>query len=130
MESVPGAGRGPRAGSPRGVVDAGGATLANVGKDLPGMANTVNAGRNKMPPFTGVLSPEQIRDVLGYVAQELFAAKPSATAAPVVVKGAASLIRKITGSAAKASGAAVAEAVGKEARKAITGGSGFFSIWR
>ena len=61
--------------------EGGGATLANVGKDIPGMANTVNAGRNKMPPFRGVLSPEQLRDVLGYVAQELFAATPAAKAA-------------------------------------------------
>ena len=72
--------------------EGGGATLANVGKDLPGMANTVNAGRNKMPPFTGVLSPEQIRDVLGYVGQELFGTAPplaaaaaTAAAVPLVV---------------------------------------------
>jgi alcohol dehydrogenase (cytochrome c) len=52
----------------------GGASLAGVGKDVPGMANTAWTGRNQMPPFRGVLTPDQIRDVLGYVSQDLFKA--------------------------------------------------------
>jgi alcohol dehydrogenase (cytochrome c) len=54
----------------------GGASLANVGKDIAGMANTAWTGRNTMPPFRGVLTPDQIRDVLGYVSQDLFKTAP------------------------------------------------------
>jgi len=32
----------------------------------------VSTGRNQMPNFTGALTPEQIRDVSGFVADRLF----------------------------------------------------------
>jgi mono/diheme cytochrome c family protein len=35
------------------------------------VATTATNGKNKMPPFGGVLTPEQIRDVAVYVAREL-----------------------------------------------------------
>ena len=40
-------------------------------KDLDMVMQTVTAGRNTMPPFRGVFTPEQIRDVSAYVVGEL-----------------------------------------------------------
>jgi quinohemoprotein ethanol dehydrogenase len=50
----------------------GGASLANVAKDIKLLASTANDGRKTMPAFSGMLKPEQLRDVAGYVSQELF----------------------------------------------------------
>jgi mono/diheme cytochrome c family protein len=47
-----------------------GAPLVGV-KDLESVIETVTAGRNDMPPFRTVFSPEQIRDVGAYVIEEL-----------------------------------------------------------
>jgi len=41
-------------------------SLADL-KDLDAVIQTVTAGRNTMPPFRGAFTPEQIRDVSGYV---------------------------------------------------------------
>ena len=46
--------------------DHGGAPLLAV-KDLAAAMQTVTAGRNSMPPFRTSFTPEQIRDVSGYV---------------------------------------------------------------
>jgi alcohol dehydrogenase (cytochrome c) len=56
----------------------GGASLVNLPKDPNGLANVVYGGRNAMPPFRGILTPEQIRDVFGYVNQKLLTAGPAA----------------------------------------------------
>jgi alcohol dehydrogenase (cytochrome c) len=50
--------------------DHGGAPLTAL-KDLASTIQTVTAGRNSMPAFSVVLSPEQIRDVSAYVVQSL-----------------------------------------------------------
>jgi alcohol dehydrogenase (cytochrome c) len=54
----------------------GGASLATVARDPQAIANTVAAGRNTMPTFRLMLTPEQLRDVAGYIATELFPAHP------------------------------------------------------
>jgi mono/diheme cytochrome c family protein len=54
----------------------GGASLVNVPGHIPVMADTAWNGRNSMPPFRGVLTAEQLRDVLQYVSQDLFKAAP------------------------------------------------------
>jgi len=46
--------------------DHGGAPLTAL-KDLPTTIQTVTGGRNNMPAFSVVLTPEQIRDVSGYI---------------------------------------------------------------
>jgi len=46
--------------------DHGGASLIGM-KDLAAAIQTVTAGRNSMPPFGSAFTPEQIRDVSGYV---------------------------------------------------------------
>ena len=45
--------------------------LNNVSAILD-VVTIVSTGRNAMPNFTGALTPEQIRDVSGYVAERLF----------------------------------------------------------
>jgi len=56
--------------------DHGGAPLGGV-RDLAAAIQTVTAGRNSMPPFGTAFTPEQIRDVSGYVI-EVFAGGPAA----------------------------------------------------
>jgi quinohemoprotein ethanol dehydrogenase len=51
----------------------GGASLANVAKDINSIANTAWNGKNTMPPFRGVINPEQLRDAAHYISSELFA---------------------------------------------------------
>ena len=48
----------------------GGAPLVAI-TDLQAAIQTVTAGRNAMPPFSAVFTPEQIRDVSGYVVSAL-----------------------------------------------------------
>jgi len=40
--------------------------------DIRDVITIVSTGRNNMPTFTGALSPEQIRDISGYVVDRLF----------------------------------------------------------
>jgi alcohol dehydrogenase (cytochrome c) len=47
-----------------------GAPLAGI-RDFAAAARTVTEGRNNMPPFSGTLTAEQIRDVVGYVVEVL-----------------------------------------------------------
>ena len=47
-----------------------GAPLAGV-TDLASAIRTVTGGRNDMPPFSAAFTPEQIRDVSGYVVEVL-----------------------------------------------------------
>jgi len=54
----------------------GGASLVNVPGNVRVMADTAYNGRNGMPPFRGVLTGEQLRDVLHYVARDLFKSEP------------------------------------------------------
>jgi quinohemoprotein ethanol dehydrogenase len=51
-----------------------GASLANIGRDTLAIANTAWNGKNNnvMPSFRGTLTPEQLRDVSRYIADELF----------------------------------------------------------
>jgi quinohemoprotein ethanol dehydrogenase len=51
----------------------GGVTLANAAADIQALANTAWSGRKTMPPFRGMLTPEQMRDVANYIAKDLFA---------------------------------------------------------
>ena len=53
----------------------GGASLAGL-KDVAATIQTVSAGRNAMPAFSTSLSPEQIRDVSGFVVQSLARGTP------------------------------------------------------
>jgi mono/diheme cytochrome c family protein len=53
----------------------GGATLANASADIQALANTAWVGRNAMPPFRGMLTPEQLRDVAHYISSDLFSAR-------------------------------------------------------
>ena len=48
--------------------DHGGASLVAM-KDLTAAIQTVTGGRNNMPAFSVVLTPEQIRDVSGYLVE-------------------------------------------------------------
>jgi alcohol dehydrogenase (cytochrome c) len=50
----------------------GGMTLVNVAGEVQKVADIVAAGRNGMPPFRGMLSPEQLRDVSVFISTELF----------------------------------------------------------
>jgi quinohemoprotein ethanol dehydrogenase len=50
----------------------GGMTLVNVANDIQKLADTAWAGRNGMPPFRAMLTPEQLRDVSNYISTELF----------------------------------------------------------
>jgi alcohol dehydrogenase (cytochrome c) len=50
----------------------GGMTLVNVAGDVQKLADTASAGRNGMPPFRAMLTPEQLRDVSNYISMELF----------------------------------------------------------
>jgi mono/diheme cytochrome c family protein len=50
----------------------GGMTLVNIAGDVQKLADTAWAGRNGMPPFRGMLTPEQLRDVSNYISAELF----------------------------------------------------------
>jgi quinohemoprotein ethanol dehydrogenase len=50
----------------------GGMTLVNVAGDVQKLADTAWIGRNGMPPFRAMLTPEQIRDVSNYISTELF----------------------------------------------------------
>jgi len=54
--------------------DHGGGSLVGV-KDLASAMQTVTAGRGDMPPFRAVLTPEQIRDVSGYIVESFAGAK-------------------------------------------------------
>ncbi|MEK9648514.1 MAG: c-type cytochrome, partial [Gammaproteobacteria bacterium] len=45
--------------------------LNNV-SSITEVVTIVSTGRNQMPNFTGALTPEQIRDVSGFVADKLF----------------------------------------------------------
>jgi alcohol dehydrogenase (cytochrome c) len=53
----------------------GGASLANAARDLRTIAATADQGRKAMPSFRGVLTPEQLRDIAGHVADDLFETK-------------------------------------------------------
>lgn len=50
----------------------GGANLTNAAKDQKYIITTATTGRGDMPSFRTVLSPEQLRDVAGYIATGLF----------------------------------------------------------
>jgi alcohol dehydrogenase (cytochrome c) len=50
----------------------GGMSLVDAAKDLQSIAATAHEGRKTMPPFKGVLSPEQLRDIAGHVSIDLF----------------------------------------------------------
>jgi quinohemoprotein ethanol dehydrogenase len=52
----------------------GGATLVNAATSIQSLANTAWVGRNAMPPFRNMLTPEQLRDVAHYISVELFPA--------------------------------------------------------
>jgi len=45
-----------------------GAPLTGI-RDFAATIRTVTEGRNNMPPFSGTLTAEQIRDVVGYVVE-------------------------------------------------------------
>jgi quinohemoprotein ethanol dehydrogenase len=50
----------------------GGASLANVAKDPKVIIATATTGKGQnMPPFAGALTPEQLRDVAGYISKAL-----------------------------------------------------------
>jgi quinohemoprotein ethanol dehydrogenase len=53
----------------------GGAPLTGM-TDLAAMIQTVTAGRNNMPSFSALLTPEQVRDVSAYVIQTLSGGAP------------------------------------------------------
>jgi quinohemoprotein ethanol dehydrogenase len=53
----------------------GGATLVNASSDIQALANTAWVGKNAMPPFRNMLTPEQLRDVAHYISVELFSAR-------------------------------------------------------
>jgi len=50
----------------------GGASLVNASRDVQALADTAWIGRNAMPPFRGMLTPEQLRDVSSFISKELF----------------------------------------------------------
>ena len=56
----------------------GGATLANVARDVPQLARVAWNGRNAMPPFRTILTTEQLRDVSHYISQQLLPAQSTA----------------------------------------------------
>jgi mono/diheme cytochrome c family protein len=49
----------------------GGANLMNASKDAKFIITTATTGRGDMPSFKGVLTPEQLRDVAGYISTDL-----------------------------------------------------------
>jgi quinohemoprotein ethanol dehydrogenase len=51
----------------------GGPSLVNAAKDLQTLAATADQGRKAMPSFHGALTPEQLRDIAGHIAYDLFA---------------------------------------------------------
>ncbi len=51
----------------------GGVTLATAATDIQALANTAWSGRKTMPPFRGMLTPAQMRDVANYISKDLFA---------------------------------------------------------
>jgi alcohol dehydrogenase (cytochrome c) len=53
----------------------GGTTLVNAATSIQTLANTAWTGRNAMPPFRNMLTPEQLRDVAHYISEELFSAR-------------------------------------------------------
>jgi mono/diheme cytochrome c family protein len=54
----------------------GGASLANLARDPQMLANTAWNGKKAMPPFRGMLTPEQMRDLAAYIAADLFPGHP------------------------------------------------------
>jgi quinohemoprotein ethanol dehydrogenase len=54
----------------------GGATLAKMARDRQALANSAWNGKNAMPPFRGMLTGEQLRDIAFYVSEDLFPAHP------------------------------------------------------
>ncbi|MDB6089104.1 MAG: hypothetical protein JWN85_1888 [Gammaproteobacteria bacterium] len=50
----------------------GGAALVNASKDAKFVITTATTGRNDMPSFKGVLTPQPLRDVAGYITTGLF----------------------------------------------------------
>lgn len=50
----------------------GGANLMNASKDSKFIITTATTGRGDMPAFKDVLTPEQLRDVAGYITTDLF----------------------------------------------------------
>jgi alcohol dehydrogenase (cytochrome c) len=50
----------------------GGANLENASKDAKFVITMATTGRGDMPSFKGVLTPEQVRDVAGYITTDLF----------------------------------------------------------
>jgi quinohemoprotein ethanol dehydrogenase len=54
----------------------GGAPLQNAARNASFIVATATAGRNEMPSFKGVLKPEELRDVAGYISTELFPPAP------------------------------------------------------
>jgi PQQ-dependent dehydrogenase (methanol/ethanol family) len=50
----------------------GGANLTTAAKDQKYIITTATTGRGDMPPFKSVLTPEQLRDVAGYIGAGLF----------------------------------------------------------
>lgn len=57
-----------------GMGDHGGANLQNAAKDARFIAATATTGRGGMPSFKDALTPEQLRDVAGYITTALFPA--------------------------------------------------------
>jgi len=60
----------------RGTGTSNGAPLDNVGRDRQAIADTAWNGRKLMPSFRTALTPEQLRDVAGYISVELFPEHP------------------------------------------------------
>ena len=57
-----------------GLGDHGGANLENAAKDAKFIVATATTGRGGMPSFNTVLTPEQLRDIAGYITTGLFPA--------------------------------------------------------
>ena len=53
----------------------GGASLVNAARDMHVIVSTATNGKGQnMPPFRGALKPEELRDIAGYISQELLKA--------------------------------------------------------
>lgn len=50
----------------------GGMTLVNMAGDVQKLADTAWNGRNGMPPFRAMLTPQELRDLSSYISTELF----------------------------------------------------------
>ena len=51
----------------------GGAPLGEAAHDMKVIITTATNGKNQnMPPFRGALKPEELRDVAGFIAHDLF----------------------------------------------------------